>query len=101
MAYRLTTGAVTVGTAVRLLARPGVHNWIDTCGRGQVLMLYRWQGLSPRQVHAGPVIEPPRIVKLAELDAVLHKGCARIDAAGRRAQPERRAVAFRRRIAPA
>jgi hypothetical protein len=76
---------------------PGVYNWIDTCGRREVLMLYRWQGLPPQQVRQGPRIEAPRIVKLRELDALLPE-MVRIGAAERRAQLETRAAAFNRRL---
>ncbi len=78
---------------------PGVHNWIDTCGQQEVLMLYRWQGLPRETVRGGPALSLVRMVKLGGLDVTLPKGTARVGAEDRRRQLEGRAAAFRRRIA--
>lgn len=77
---------------------PGVHNWIDTCGRHEVLMLYRWQGLPRQPLRNGPALSPLRVVKLRELDRHLPKDSVRVDANARRRQLQARAAAFRRRI---
>jgi hypothetical protein len=78
---------------------PGVHNWIDTCGRHEVLMLYRWQGLPRDKLRNGPALSPLQVVKLRDLDRVLPRDCVRVDAGARRRQLEARTAAFRRRIA--
>lgn len=77
---------------------PGVHNWIDTCGQQDLLMLYRWQGLPRETVRRGPALSPVRVVKLAELDAALPKGYPRVSAGDRRRQLGGRKAAFGRRI---
>lgn len=84
-------------TSVIAAADPGVHNWLDTRGLGDVLVLYRWQGF-PDPTAAAPSIES-RKVKLADLDAALPPGVARMTAAARADQLAARAAAFDRRLA--
>jgi hypothetical protein len=77
---------------------PGVHNWIDTCGRRQLLLLYRWQGLPREQLRAGPAIEPLRVVAFDALAGALSRQTVTVTAQERRAQIERRAAGFARRV---
>jgi hypothetical protein len=82
-------------TCVISLADPGVHNWLDTTGLHDVLVLQRWQGISG--AGAPPAIES-RKVRLAELDAALPPGVARVTAEERAAQLERRRIGYDRRF---
>ena len=79
-------------------ADPGAHNWIDTCGLHDVLMLYRWQGLPERQVRKGPAIPAVRLVKLRELESALPKNTVMVTPAERQRQREARAAAYARRL---
>lgn len=84
-------------TSVIALHDPGIHNWLDPTGLGDVLVLYRWQGL-PDPAALRPTIVS-RKVKLAELDDVLPPGVVRITPAERIEQLARRRAAFDRRFA--
>lgn len=77
---------------------PGVHNWVDTCGRHEALLLYRWQDLPREQVRQGPVIDPLRIVKLRDLAQALPKNTVMVDRNERVRQIEAREIAFKRRL---
>lgn len=76
---------------------PGVHNWLNPTGLHDVLVLYRWQGF-PDPSAPAPTIES-RKVKLAELDAALPAGVARVTPEERKAQIARRQAAYDRRLA--
>lgn len=84
-------------TYVIALADPGVHNWLDTTGLHDVLVLHRWQGF-PDPRAPSPTIES-RKVRLADLEAALPPGVARVTPAERRAQIARRQAAYDRRLA--
>jgi len=84
-------------TYVIAIADPGVHNWLDTCGLHDVLVLHRWQGF-PDPSGGQPTIES-RKVRLAELDDALPAGVVRIGAEERRQQIARRQAAYDRRFA--
>ncbi|GGC02881.1 hypothetical protein GCM10011494_21730 [Novosphingobium endophyticum] len=84
-------------TYVIAIADPGVHNWLDTCGLHDVLVLHRWQGF-PDPDAPPPAIESRR-VKLAELDAALQQGVARVTVEERATQIARRQAAYDRRFA--
>jgi len=85
-------------TYVISIRDPGVHNWIDTCGRHESLLLYRWQGLPRDQVRQGPQVDPVRIVKLRDLTQVLPKHTVMVDRQERERQVAAREAAFRRRL---
>lgn len=85
-------------TYVISIRDPGVHNWIDTCGRHEALILYRWQSLPREQVRGGPMVGPMRIVKLRDLPQQLPKNTTVIDCGQRVRQVEAREAAFRRRL---
>lgn len=84
-------------TYVIAIADPGVHNWLDTTGLHDVLVLHRWQGF-PDPHSPAPTIES-RKVKLSELGDALPPGVARVTPDERRAQIERRQLAYDRRFA--
>jgi hypothetical protein len=63
---------------------PGVANWIDTEGRREAMLTYRW--IKARSTPT-PVA---RVVKLADLDRELPSDTVRVDAAARREEIRRR-----------
>jgi hypothetical protein len=85
-------------TYVVSLRDPGVHNWVDTCGRHESLLLYRWQGLPREPVRLGPIVERVRIVKLRDLVKALPKNTATVDRNQRERQIAKREAAFKRRV---
>ncbi len=71
---------------------PGVHNWLDTEGRREGLVTYRW-------VFSSSAPAPKsRVVKLAELRAQLPASTPWLDAGARRAQIRGRQAAVARRF---
>lgn len=76
---------------------PGVHNWLDATGLHDVLVLHRWQGF-PDPNAPQPAIES-RKVRLADLDAALGRGVARVTPEERKSQIARRQAAYDRRFA--
>ncbi len=76
---------------------PGVHNWLDTTGLRDTLVLYRWQGF-PLRNSPPPLIES-RKVNLSELAAALPPGVARVNPTDRAAQIDRRQKSYDRRFA--
>lgn len=85
-------------TYVASLRDPGLHNWIDTCGLHETLILYRWQALPATKVRQGPAVEPVRIVKLHQLPEVLPRETVWIDADERSRQLAARERSFARRL---
>ncbi len=87
-------------TFVVSIKDPGIHNWIDTGGLHEVLLLHRWQGVAkgtppekmPRVLHFG-------LFKLADLDANVPKGVARVDGDQRRRQLAERIASWNSRNA--
>lgn len=75
------------GTATYVIAErdPGVHNWLDTAGFRHTLVVHRWQGMKRDAARAAPSVEG-RVVKLAELDAVLPASVRRVSPEQRREQ---------------
>jgi hypothetical protein len=71
---------------------PGIQNWLDTEGRRDGLITYRWVFSSNAPVPRS------RVVELAELWAHLPAGTRRFDAAARRDQIARRQAAVARRF---
>jgi hypothetical protein len=71
---------------------PGVQNWLDTEGRREGLITYRWVFSSTAPVPSA------RLVKLAELPGLLPADTPRFDPADRRAQVARRQAAVARRF---
>jgi hypothetical protein len=77
---------------------PGVHNWVDTCGLHEVLMIYRWQGLPVEKVRDGPAIRDLRHVKLGDLRGVLPRDTVWISPQERERQRAARAKVYARRL---
>lgn len=86
-------------TYVVSIRDPGVHNWIDTCGRHESLLLYRWQGLPREQVRQGPTVGPVHIVNLRDLPRHLPTNTTMVDRDERARQIQAREAAFERRLA--
>lgn len=84
-------------TFVIALRDPGVHNWLDTGGLHDVLVLHRWQGLSDAG-GGSPAIES-RKVKLADLASALPPGVVHVTPEERAGQIARRQAAYDRRFA--
>jgi len=78
--------------AVATRADPGVANWLDTAGNHQGAMIFRWLRAT------GAPVPATRLVKVADLAALLPAGTARVDAAARAATLARRRSAVRRRF---
>jgi hypothetical protein len=76
---------------------PGVHNWLDTGGLRRTIFGHRWQAFPRGVAHETPTLAA-RTVRLADLEAALPSGVARIDAAGRRTQLADRARGVRQRF---
>lgn len=76
---------------------PGVHNWLDTGGRRQLIFGQRWQAFGPRGAVETPSFTA-KLVKFAALEAHLPSGVPRVDRAGRAAQRAARAEGFYRRF---
>lgn len=84
-------------TYVIAMRDPGVHNWLDTCGLHDVLVLHRWQGFpDPR---ADPPMIESRKVSLSRLATALPPGVVRTTPDERRRQIARRQAAYDRRFA--
>jgi len=75
---------------------PGVHNWVDTGGLGELYGQHRWQGL-PRGNVPPPELTT-RVVKLKDLEGALPRGVQMVTPAQRKQQLERRALEFKRRF---
>jgi len=77
---------------------PGVANWLDTGGLGEIFALHRWQGLPPEgSGHATPTIRS-EVIKLKDLESRLPPGVQRFGAAERGQSLERRQAAYQRRF---
>lgn len=84
-------------TLVYAAQDPGVHNWVDTCGRKEFRMGHRWQSF----IHGEPDEElffRGKLVKFADLERELPAGVKRVDAAARRAQMARRKAGYDQRF---
>ena len=82
-------------TFVVSIADPGIHNWLDTGGLHDVLILRRWQGVVEKGAEK-PAIES-RKVKLSELASSLPAGVATVTAEERQAQLKKRQEEYDRR----
>jgi hypothetical protein len=76
---------------------PGLHNWIDTCGLHEFLVLSRWQGLPSEQLRDGPHISCS-LMKLSEIESALPPTTVRITPAQRAEQLAARGAGFARRL---
>lgn len=76
---------------------PGVHNWVDTGGLHELLVVQRWQGLPKTPGGSGPTMQT-RHVKISELPGVLPAETVRVTPAERQQQLARRRAAYARRL---
>jgi hypothetical protein len=77
---------------------PGVANWLDTGGLGEVFALHRWQGLPlDGSGHATPTIRS-EVTKRKDLESRLPPGVQRVDTAERKQSLARRLAAYQRRF---
>lgn len=72
-------------TYVVSIQDPGVHNWLDTNGVHEALLVQRWQRLPMHPGRRQPNISG-ELVKLRDLDFALPAGTPHLDSAGRRKQ---------------
>jgi len=81
-------------TYVMSIRDPGVHNWIDTVGFHELLVVHRWQGLSRNPTPETKPWAKGELVKLADLDKALPKGMKRVTADERHQQLAERLETF-------
>lgn len=84
-------------TYVISLQDPGVHNWLDTGGLHEVLVVHRWQGL-PRVPRAADACwAKGELVKLKDLDRAVPRDMKRVTPAERQQQLAWRLETFKLR----
>jgi hypothetical protein len=76
---------------------PGVHNWVDTGGLHELLVVQRWQGLPKTSSGVGPTMQT-RHVKVSALPGLLPAETVRVTPEQRKQQIERRRAAYARRL---
>lgn len=76
---------------------PGVHNWVDTGGLHELLVVQRWQGLPKTPSGVGPTMQT-RHVKVSALPGLLPAEMVRVTPEQRKQQLERRRAAYARRL---
>jgi hypothetical protein len=77
---------------------PGIHNWLDTGGLHDGILLVRWELLSG-VAQADKAVREIRVVKLSNLAAALPAGATRIEAAQRQQWLAARKQSYERRLA--
>lgn len=77
---------------------PGVHNWLDTQGVRELLVVHRWQAL-PRAENAPKLTVQTKVCRFQELDTCLPEGLKRVTSAERKAQLQQRQAEYARRMA--
>jgi hypothetical protein len=77
---------------------PSIHNWLDTGGLHDGILLARWE-LLPGAAQVDKAVREVRIVKLSNLAAALPAGTTRIDAAQRQQWLAERRDSYERRLA--
>lgn len=77
---------------------PGIHNWLDTGGLNETILLHRWQGV-PRATPDDqlPVLSSERLVKLDDIVAAT-PGARRVTAEERADQLARRRASYLGRL---
>ena len=74
---------------------PGIHNWLDTTGLKELLVVHRWQGLKKG---AAPWAKG-KVVKLKDLEDYLPEDMKRVTARERKQQITERMESFKTRFA--
>lgn len=78
---------------------PGIHNWLDTGGLHEGLLLVRWE-LLPAAAPLDKAVREVRVVKLSNLATALPAGAAHISPADRQQELAARTASYERRLAP-
>ena len=76
---------------------PGIHNWLDTCGRSGFRIGQRWQSFATGEPE-GQMEFTGRVIKIKDVQRELPAGVKRIDSEGRKAQLLRRRQGFDQRF---
>jgi hypothetical protein len=77
---------------------PGVANWLDTGGLGEVFAIHRWQGLPAEGGgYAMPTIRS-EVVKLKDLESRMPSGTKKMSAPDRKRSLENRLAGYERRF---
>jgi hypothetical protein len=87
-------GSTTYVVSVR---DPGVHNWLDTAGLHNLLLVHRWQGLSRNPTPQTTPWAKGTLVKLKDLDKALPVGMNHVTASERKQQLAERLETFKLR----
>jgi hypothetical protein len=77
---------------------PGSHNWLDSAGLQDGILLVRWEVL-PGEVQATRAVRSVHVVKLAGLTGSLPAGASPVDASQRQHLLEARRTSYERRLA--
>lgn len=88
-------GTITVVLSNR---DPGIGNWIDAGGLREGIVMLRWQRLAPADPASGGPAVDARLVRLADLPAILPKSTKTVTPAERKARQTERARTFERRF---
>jgi Protein of unknown function (DUF1214) len=89
------------GTITYVLSErdPGVANWLDTRGIESGSLIMRWQGVTPpADGSQASMVRDAQLVAFDDLKSVLPKDVPMITADARRAELQRRKIAFERRL---
>jgi hypothetical protein len=86
-------------TYVISIQDPGVHNWLDTVGLHELLVVHRWQGLSSDPGPEGLPSARGELVKLKDLDTMLPRDMKRVSPTERQQQLAERLQTFNLRYA--
>ncbi len=78
---------------------PGIHNWLDTGGLHEGLLLVRWE-LLPGAIPLDKAVREVRVVQLSHLAAAPPAGAAHISPAERQQELAARSASYERRLAP-
>jgi hypothetical protein len=76
---------------------PGLHNWLDTVGFHELLLVHRWQGLPLMPGPSGAPWATGEHVKLKNLARALPTGMRRVTPAERKTQLAERLASFKTR----
>jgi hypothetical protein len=84
-------------TYVISIKDPGVHNWLDTVGFHELLVVHRWQGLTPTPGPDGAPWIKGELTKIQDLNKVLPPAMQRVTVEQRQQQLKERLESFKLR----
>ncbi|HEX4378278.1 MAG TPA: hypothetical protein VHZ99_14095 [Steroidobacteraceae bacterium] len=96
-ASQATTNADGTLTYVLSAKDPGVHNWLDSAGLHDGILLSRWE-IFPGEVQADKAVRAVRVVKSANLAGALPQGGSRVDASQRQQWLSERTKSYEHRL---